>query len=50
MKNIMILLKDITKSVNFYNKGLGCSIKFSSEHWAELESGNYTIHLNKVER
>eukprot|EP01080_Neovahlkampfia_damariscottae_P006641 gene6641-10806_t len=49
MKNIMILLKDIPKSVNFYQKGLDCKVNYSSEHWAELQSGNYTIHLNRVE-
>jgi hypothetical protein len=45
----MILLKDVNKSVQFFNKGLGCSINHSSEHWAELQSGDYIIHLNKVE-
>jgi catechol 2,3-dioxygenase-like lactoylglutathione lyase family enzyme len=49
MKNIMILLKDVNKSVQFFNKGLGCSINHSSEHWAELQSGDYLIHLNKVD-
>jgi catechol 2,3-dioxygenase-like lactoylglutathione lyase family enzyme len=49
LKNVMLLIKDVPKSVAFYQEALGMKVNFMSEHWAEIESGNIRIALNKVE-
>ena len=45
----MLLIKDVPKAVAFYKEGLGMKVNFMSEHWAEVESGQVKIALNKVE-
>jgi len=49
LKNVMLLIKDVPKSVKFYSEGLGMSVNHSSEHWAELQSGPVKVCLNRVE-
>ncbi|KAG2382095.1 hypothetical protein C9374_005887 [Naegleria lovaniensis] len=49
LKNIMLLIKDVPKSVKFYSEGLGMQVNHVSEHWAELQSGQIKVCLNKVE-
>jgi predicted enzyme related to lactoylglutathione lyase len=49
LKNVMLLIKDVPKAVNFYKEALGCKVNYMSEHWAEVESNNIKIALNKVE-
>ena len=48
LKCVMLLMKDVSKGTKFYSK-LGCKVKYSSEHWAELKSGKTTLALKKVE-
>lgn len=45
----MFLIKNVPRAVKFYQEGLGCSVKYASEEWAELASGNYVFQFNKVE-
>ncbi|EFC50700.1 predicted protein [Naegleria gruberi] len=49
LKNVMLLIKDVPKSVKFYSEGLGMTVNHSTEHWAELQSGHMKVCLNKVE-
>lgn len=46
---IMLMVKDVSASVNFYSKGLGLTIKNESEGWAELDAGGTTIALHGAE-
>ncbi len=45
-KHIMLMVKDIPSSVQFYSEGLGLTVKMSSPGWAELDAQGTTIALH----
>jgi hypothetical protein len=47
--SLMIIMKDLNKSIKFFNEGLGYKINIMNENFAELENNNLKISFNKVE-
>lgn len=45
-KHIMLMVKDIPKSLKFYSEGLGIPVRMSSPGWAELDANGTTIALH----
>ena len=45
-KHIMLMVKDISATVKFYNEGLGLKVIMSSPGWAELDANGTTIALH----
>ncbi len=49
LRHVMLLIKDVPRTTKFYEQGLQCQVKYASEHWAELQSGEMQFCLNRVE-
>ncbi|ELR99424.1 lactoylglutathione lyase family protein [Gloeocapsa sp. PCC 73106] len=45
-KHIMLMVKDVQATAEFYAEGLGLPIKVSSPAWAELDANGTTIALH----
>ena len=45
-KHIMLMVKDIPGTVEFYSEGLGLKVVTSSPGWAELDADGTTIALH----
>ena len=48
-KHVMLMVNDVTASVQFYSQGLGLPVKMSSPAWAELDADGTTIALHAAE-
>ncbi|AFZ44833.1 Glyoxalase/bleomycin resistance protein/dioxygenase [Halothece sp. PCC 7418] len=48
-KHVMLMVNDVTASVEFYSKGLGLPVTKNSPAWAELDAGGTTIALHAAE-
>lgn len=45
-KHIMLMVKDVQGTAQFYSEGLGLPIRMSSPGWAELDANGTTIALH----
>lgn len=45
-RHVMLMVKDIPATVEFYREGLGLTVKMSSPGWAELDANGTTIALH----
>jgi len=45
-KHIMLMVKDMSATVEFYSEGLGLEVTKSSPGWSELDAGGTTIALH----
>lgn len=48
-KHIMLMVKNISASANFYTKGLGLKVKNESPGWVELDANGTTLALHAAE-
>lgn len=45
-KHIMLTVKDLLASVEFYNQGLGLTVKMSNPEWVELDANGTILVLH----
>ena len=50
VRNLLLLVRDVPKSIPFYTEGLGLHLVNGTQRYAELSDGSTTIALKKVER
>lgn len=43
---IMVVVKDMKRSVAFYRDALGLNLEYESPHWSQLSAGNIHIGLH----
>ncbi|OLP17001.1 glyoxalase [Leptolyngbya sp. 'hensonii'] len=48
-RHIMLMVKDVSATVQFYHQGLGLPVIKESPTWAELDANGTTIALHGVE-
>ena len=50
LKNVLLLTKNVDKSVAFFTEGLGCKLLHHSEEYAEVRDANdFRIAFKKVD-
>jgi catechol 2,3-dioxygenase-like lactoylglutathione lyase family enzyme len=45
---VLLLVRDVSRSAEFYEKGLGLPLIRSSERWAELSMGSAVLALKQA--
>lgn len=48
-KHVMLMVKDVKASAQFYSEGLGLPLKMSSPAWAEVDANGTTIAFHMAE-
>ena len=46
LQTIMVVVKDMDRSVRFYRDVLGLPLEFQSPHWSQFDLGNVTLGLH----
>jgi len=46
LSTIMVVIKDMDRSVTFYRDVLGLKLLYQTPHWSELDAGNIHIGLH----
>lgn len=45
IRNIVVYVKDMTKSVEFYTEILGFTLEYQSEHWSAIRLGDQDVYV-----
>ena len=48
LQSVMLLVRDVQRSVQFYSRGMGLPVAMATDTWAQLRTGGTPITLKAV--